>query len=241
MSLTLSSDYLTATDFLTYSAPSNLKRLDIDSTKVETTSVHDLLAAIKEKKREAIESLAYVRDVLKDTVADIDEERLFGETEYRIRRERASHESRRSSEPAQDPGQTLILPPKPAAAIPATADERRPNRPSSSSSSTPDSSSDPELGTCAACKRSSALMSFTDASRRSFLSPEERFQKRGRVVDMAGRLGRLREAGGTLRKILTRSGRGHVRSRRVHIRVRQPLTGEEEHREVAQRRTQRSG
>ena len=48
MSLTLSSDYMTATDFLIYSAPSNLKRFDIDSAKVETTSVHDLLAAIKE-------------------------------------------------------------------------------------------------------------------------------------------------------------------------------------------------
>ena len=61
----------------------------------------DRLVAIKEKKREAIESLAYVRDVLKDTVADIDEERLFGETEYRVRRERASAESRRSAEPVQ--------------------------------------------------------------------------------------------------------------------------------------------
>ena len=46
-----------------------------------TSSVED----IRHRKREALESLSYVRDVLLGSSDPVDEERLFGETEHKRR------------------------------------------------------------------------------------------------------------------------------------------------------------
>jgi len=43
---------------------------------------------IKDRKREALESLAYVRDVLLGSVSEIEEERLVGEAEFKKRKEK---------------------------------------------------------------------------------------------------------------------------------------------------------
>jgi len=44
------------------------------------------LDGLRERKRTALESLAYVRDALMGNVGDLEEERLFGEAELRKRR-----------------------------------------------------------------------------------------------------------------------------------------------------------
>ena len=74
---------------------------------------------VQKRKREALESLAYVRDILKGTVHDIEEERLLGEEETKRRREKERQEkeaaealSRKASTPH---------PPMPAASIPIEA------------------------------------------------------------------------------------------------------------------------
>ncbi|KAI0747622.1 RabGAP/TBC [Daedaleopsis nitida] len=74
---------------------------------------------VAKRKREALESLAYVRDVLKGTVAQIENDRLLGEEEVKRRRDKEMKEkeaaealSRKTSTPH---------PPIPAAAIPIEA------------------------------------------------------------------------------------------------------------------------
>ncbi|KAL5528993.1 hypothetical protein ACEPAG_4967 [Sanghuangporus baumii] len=46
----------------------------------------EAIKRIRNRKREAIESLAYVRDLLKGTTTEVDEERLYGEDEYKRRK-----------------------------------------------------------------------------------------------------------------------------------------------------------
>lgn len=46
----------------------------------------EVLQRIKERKREALESLAHVRDLLKGNAKEVDDERLYGEEEYKRRR-----------------------------------------------------------------------------------------------------------------------------------------------------------
>ena len=74
---------------------------------------------LHKRKQEALESLAYVRDILKGTVSDIEEDRLVGEEEVKRRREKERKEkeaaealSRKASTPH---------PPMPAAAVPIEA------------------------------------------------------------------------------------------------------------------------
>ena len=77
------------------------------------------LKRIRDRKREAIENLSHVRDILKGSTSEIDEERLFGEEEYRKRRqsESSSHLKATSSPTPR--------PPEPAAAVPRTSQEHR--------------------------------------------------------------------------------------------------------------------
>lgn len=56
--------------------------LDEDSSKDDAAA----LEATKRRKREALESLSYVRDLLNSGTVEIDEERLLGEEEYKKRR-----------------------------------------------------------------------------------------------------------------------------------------------------------
>ena len=55
-------------------------------------AAEDQAKKIRARKREALESLAYVRDVLRGSVTDIEEERLVGEEEFRRRKERLEKE-----------------------------------------------------------------------------------------------------------------------------------------------------
>ena len=95
---------------------------------------------VQTRKREALECLAYVRDVLKGTVTEVEDDRLLGEEEARRRREKEKKEkeaadalSRKNSTPH---------PPRPAAipieARPQGAGARRPQyMPHASGSSPP--------------------------------------------------------------------------------------------------------
>ncbi|KAH9948093.1 RabGAP/TBC [Amylocystis lapponica] len=72
--------------------------------------------AIKLRKREALECLAYVRDVLKGTVTEVDDERLVGEEEFKRRKAKVQLEDT-AAESAS--GQRLTpRPPGPAAPPP---------------------------------------------------------------------------------------------------------------------------
>ncbi|KAI1784049.1 RabGAP/TBC [Ganoderma leucocontextum] len=71
---------------------------------------------IQKRKREALESLAYVRDILKGTVDDIDEERLVGEEEGQRRRDKERRE--REAAEALSRKTSTPHPPMPAASIP---------------------------------------------------------------------------------------------------------------------------
>lgn len=54
--------------------------------------------AVRERKREAVECLAYVRDVLKGSVVEIEEERLVGEEEFRRRKVQKEKEREKERE-----------------------------------------------------------------------------------------------------------------------------------------------
>ncbi|KAH8117577.1 rab-GTPase-TBC domain-containing protein [Phellopilus nigrolimitatus] len=82
----------------------------------------DALKIIRERKREAVESLAHVRDLLKGSAKEIDEERLYGEEEYRRRRQALSvqHTAEAKELPSSPP-----RPPEPAAAPRAPTEHHR--------------------------------------------------------------------------------------------------------------------
>lgn len=83
---------------------------------------------IRERKREAVESLAYIRDVLNGGTVDVEEERLFGEDEYRRRKQEieARQQEAAKIQEARRSGETpLVRPPEPTAAIFVTPSERR--------------------------------------------------------------------------------------------------------------------
>jgi TBC1 domain family protein 5 len=82
------------------------------------------LKSVREKKREALESLSYVRDVLKGRTTDIDEEQLFN-PEVLLKRRTGSGET------------PLAKPVSPTTPPPVTVAEQRPRvRPSQESLST---------------------------------------------------------------------------------------------------------
>ncbi|KAI0329862.1 RabGAP/TBC [Cubamyces sp. BRFM 1775] len=93
----------------------------VDTLLLDESGVEDEAAkkTVEKRKREALECLSYVRDVLKGTVTDVEDERLVGEEETKRRQEKERQEkeaaealSRRHSTPH---------PPMPAAAIPIEA------------------------------------------------------------------------------------------------------------------------
>ncbi|CDO68876.1 hypothetical protein BN946_scf185000.g19 [Trametes cinnabarina] len=93
----------------------------VDTLLLDESDVQDEAAkkTVEKRKREALECLSYVRDVLKGSVTEVEDERLIGEEEVRRRREKERQEkeaaealSRRHSTPH---------PPMPAAAIPIEA------------------------------------------------------------------------------------------------------------------------
>lgn len=84
------------------------------------------LKSIQSKKREALESLAYVRDVLNGGVTKVEDERLWSEPqlERRSREETARHS--RNSEYFERSDRPQINKPQPVAPIPLHAGESRP-------------------------------------------------------------------------------------------------------------------
>jgi hypothetical protein len=60
----------------------------VDALLQDEDGVKDIeqLKSIQSKKREALESLAYVRDVLNGGITEVEEERLWGEREFERRR-----------------------------------------------------------------------------------------------------------------------------------------------------------
>ena len=64
----------------------------------------ETIKRIKGKKREALESLAHVRDLLNGSTVEVDEERLLGEEEYRRRRRQQT--SSENQPPAAGPSNT---------------------------------------------------------------------------------------------------------------------------------------
>ncbi|KAI5119084.1 hypothetical protein M0805_004857 [Coniferiporia weirii] len=91
----------------------------------------DALKRIRVRKREALESLAHVRDLLKGTTTEIDEERLYGEEEYQHRRQQPP--AQRQTPPPR--------PPEPAAAPRVPVEHRR--QISTPATQVPESSSHP--------------------------------------------------------------------------------------------------
>ena len=101
-------------------------------------AAEDQAKKIRARKREALESLAYVRDVLRGSVTDIEEERLVGEEEFKRRKERLEKEKDGVATRALDTGpssqssqiHSIIHPPlpshsQPAAPLPASVNEPR--------------------------------------------------------------------------------------------------------------------
>lgn len=84
----------------------------------------DSLKKIRERKREAIESLAHVRDILKGISTDIDEERLFGEEEHRRRIQRR-REEQNSAQRASGSASPPLRPPEPVVAARTSGEHRK--------------------------------------------------------------------------------------------------------------------
>ena len=85
------------------------------------------LKSIQSKKREALESLAYVRDVLNSGVTKVEEERLWSEQKFerRSREETAGHPRNPGS--FERSNRPQINKPQPVAPIPLHAGESRPH------------------------------------------------------------------------------------------------------------------
>ena len=82
----------------------------------------DTLRRIKERKREAIESLAHVRDVLKGISTDVDEERLFGEEEHKRRKRMLEENSARG---IGESSSLPLRPPEPVLPARASGEHRK--------------------------------------------------------------------------------------------------------------------
>ena len=99
----------------------------------DTNESEERAKQVRESKREALEALAYVRDVLLSGSTDVDEERLMSEEEFK-RRQRAQQEKEEQTvtsreEPRSSFDKAVIsVPPvsKPAAQIQATTKAPRP-------------------------------------------------------------------------------------------------------------------
>ncbi|KAI0781376.1 hypothetical protein BD413DRAFT_600742 [Trametes elegans] len=90
----------------------------VDTLLLDESGIEDEAEkkTVEKRKREALECLSYVRDVLKGAVTEVEDERLIGEEETRRRQEKA----RRQREAAETLSRkhSTPHPPLPAAAIP---------------------------------------------------------------------------------------------------------------------------
>ena len=75
--------------------------------------------SIRKRKREALESLAYVRDALKGNATDLQEERLIGEEERKRREAKQRLDREKEAQRQRDIEQSAPKPPQPAAAPPS--------------------------------------------------------------------------------------------------------------------------
>ena len=118
------------------SSGSNSARSSGDGNQ-EEVDVAERVKRIRERKREAVESLAHVRDLLQGSATEVDEIRLYGEEEHRKRqalkraKSGAGPQQRQNRSPGQGgkelPAQLQVKPPEPVrVAIPPTV---RPSQP----------------------------------------------------------------------------------------------------------------
>jgi len=95
----------------------------------------DTLKSIRERKREALESLSYIRDILRESQTELNEERLYGEIEFRKRKEKYRIMETAEALTLQRTASHSppLRPPEPAASKQILANERsdRPDAPSS--------------------------------------------------------------------------------------------------------------
>jgi len=98
----------------------------VDALLQDEDGVKDIeqLKSIQSKKREALESLAYVRDVLNGGITEVEEERLWGEREFE--RRRSAVVVTRHSENLGSFGRPQINKPQPVAPIPPHIGESGP-------------------------------------------------------------------------------------------------------------------
>lgn len=76
----------------------------VDTLLLDEGETEERTKQVKARKREALESLAYVRDVLVGGITEVEEERLVGEDEFKLRKER-ERSLREQRENAQGPHQ----------------------------------------------------------------------------------------------------------------------------------------
>ncbi|KIM80775.1 hypothetical protein PILCRDRAFT_9217 [Piloderma croceum F 1598] len=136
------------------------------------------LKSIQSKKREALESLAYVRDVLNGGVTKVEEERLWSEQKF----ERISRETRhsRNSGSFERSNRPQINKPQPVAPIPLHAGESRPQDAVDFPSSQMVSSSLPREPSPFSHPRSS--LTASPPVRRSLHSPSASFSSPSQVL-----------------------------------------------------------
>lgn len=83
----------------------------------ESPENEEQLKIIRSRKREALECLAYVRDVLKGSVTEVEDERLVGEEERKRRQSLQEEEAAEAAKAHNKPA--MPSPPQPAASPPA--------------------------------------------------------------------------------------------------------------------------
>jgi len=110
----------------------------VDTLLLDETNVKDeeQTKTLQNRKRDALESLAYVRDIMKGSVnpSEIEEDRLISEEEGKKRRAKAKQEAEASDNAATAPGPQMPIkdrlavipsPPLPAAALPSPSVDSR--------------------------------------------------------------------------------------------------------------------
>ncbi|EPQ58582.1 RabGAP/TBC [Gloeophyllum trabeum ATCC 11539] len=92
----------------------------------EDNRAEDDLKSVQERKREALECLAYVRDVLTSGATFVEEERLVGEEEFKRRKAKAQEEPppESSARTAQEPLPVVTLPRPVAPPVPPSNESR---------------------------------------------------------------------------------------------------------------------
>lgn len=92
------------------------------------TSTEDEAKTIKARKREALESLAYVRDVLLGSVSTIEADRLISDEEVKKRKEKARREQEEAEKAQQASLEQTVISPPPRShpASPPSAHHARP-------------------------------------------------------------------------------------------------------------------